>query len=58
MVKDKSRLGARGFMQREGINFGETFSPTVSSSCARLLSAIACVCDLDSCHFDVDQAFV
>ena len=23
----------------------------------RLLSAIACECDLDLCHFDVDQAF-
>jgi len=30
----------------------------VSSSCVRLLSAIACECDLDLCHFDVDQAFV
>ena len=36
----------------------ETFAPTVSSSCVRLLSAIACECDLDLCHFDVDQAFV
>ena len=24
----------------------------------RLLNAIACECDLDICHFDVDQAFV
>ena len=24
----------------------------------RLLSAIACECDLDLCHLDVDQAFV
>ena len=24
----------------------------------RLLSAIACECDLDLCHFDVDQAFI
>ena len=34
------------------------FAPTVSGSCVRLLSAIACECDLDLCHFDVDQAFV
>ena len=58
VVKAKSRLVARGFKQREGIDFGETFAPTVSSSCVRLLSAIACECDLDLCHFDVDQAFV
>ena len=30
----------------------------MSGSCVRLLNAIACECDLDSCHFDVDQAFV
>ena len=30
----------------------------MSSSCVRLLSAIAWECDLDLCHFDVDQAFV
>ena len=58
VVKAKSRLVAHGFKQREGIDFGETFSPTVSSSCVRLLSAIACECDLDICHFGVDQAFV
>ena len=40
------------------IDFSETFAPTVSSSCVRLLSAIACECDLDLCHLDVDQAFV
>ena len=58
VVKAKSRLVARGFKQHEGIDFGETFAPTMSSSCVRLLSAIACECDLDLCHFDVDQAFV
>ena len=58
MVKAKSRLVARGFKQREGVYFSETFAPTVSNSCVRLLSAIACQCDLDLCYFDVDQAFV
>ena len=58
VVKAKSRLEARGFKQREKNNFGETFAPTVSSSCVRLRSAIACECDLDLCHFDIDQVFV
>ena len=58
MVKVKSRLVARGFKQLEGVDFSETFASTVSNSCVRLLSAIACECDLDICHFDVDQAFV
>lgn len=56
--KAKSRLVARGFKQREGIDFGETFAPTVSSACVRLLSAIACELDLDVCHFDLEQAFI
>ena len=51
--KAKSRLIARGFKQREGIDFGETFAPTVSSYCVRLLSAIDCKLDLDVCHFNV-----
>ena len=58
VVKAKSRLVAHGFKQREGVDFKEMFAPTVSSSCVRLLSAIGCECDLDLCHFDVDQAFV
>ena len=58
ILKAKSRLVARGFKQREAVYFGETFPPTVSSSCVRLRSAIACELDLDLCHFDVDQAFV
>ena len=58
VVQTKSRLVARGLKQREGVDFSERFSPTVSSSCVRLLSAIACECDLDLCHLDVDQAFI
>ena len=58
VVKAKPRSVARGFKQREGVDFSETFAPTVSSSYVRLLSAIACKLGLDLCHFDVDQAFV
>ena len=58
MVNAKLRLVARGFKQREGVDFSETFAPTVSSSCVRLLSAIACECNLNLYIFDVDQAFV
>ena len=47
-----------GLKQRKSIDFGETFAPTVLSSCVRLLSAIAYELDRDVRHFDVDQAFV
>ena len=55
MVKAKSRLVGRGFKRREGVDISEMFAPTVSSSCVRLLSAIACKCDLDLPRFDVDE---
>ena len=58
MVKGKSRLIARGFKKREEEEFSETFASTMSTSCVRVLRAIACECDSDLCHFDVDQAFV
>ena len=54
----KSILLARGFKQRQGIDFEETFAPTIWSSCVHLLRAIAYGLDLDVCHFDVEQAFV
>ena len=57
-TRAKARLVARGCGQREGIDFFETFAPTPTASCIRLLGAIACELDLDLCHFDAEQAFV
>ena len=54
----KARLVTRGCGQREGIDFFETFAPTPTASCTRLLGAIACELDLDCCHIDAEQAFV
>ena len=45
-------------MQREYIDFGDLYAPTVASSSVRLLAALACEHDLELCHFDIDQAFV
>ena len=49
---------ARGFAQREGIDFFETFSPRPSVASNRLFAAIACEFGWDLCHFDAEQAFV
>ena len=54
----KARIVARGDMQREFIDFGDLYAPTVASSSVRLLAALACEHDLELCLFDIDQAFV
>ena len=41
MIREKARLVARGFKQRDGIDFFETFAPTPAASCFRLLGTIA-----------------
>ena len=56
-TKAKARLVARDDMQREYIDFGDLYAPTVASSSVRLLAALACEHDLELCHFDIDQAF-
>ena len=58
VVRAKVRLVARGFAQREGVVFFETFSPCPSVASIRLLAAIACEYDWDLYHFDAEQAFV
>ena len=50
-TKAKVRLVARGDMQREYIDFGDLYSPTVASSSVRFLAALACEHDLELCHF-------
>ena len=58
VVRAKARLVARGFGQRAGIDFFETFSPCPSVISIRLLAAIACALDWELWHYDVTQAFV
>ena len=49
---------ARGFKQREGIDFFETYAPTPAAYYIRLLGALACALGSDLCHLDAEQAFV
>ena len=57
-MRAKARLVARGFGQREGIDFFDTFSPSPSVMSIRLLAVLACELDLDLCHFETEQALV
>jgi hypothetical protein len=57
IVKHKARLVARGFMQREGINFDDTFAPMARMESVRLF-ALAAQEGWYVHHMDVKSAFL
>jgi transposase InsO family protein len=58
IVKYKARLVARGFVQREGIDFEEVFAPVARMESVRLLLALAAANGWDVHHLDVKSAFL
>ena len=58
IVKQKARLVARGFVQREVINFKEVFVPVARMESVRLLLALATAKDWRVHHLDVKSAFL
>ena len=58
IIKYKARLVVRGFEQREGIEYGDTFSTTASANSVRTVLSIAARERLRLHQFDVEQAFL
>jgi hypothetical protein len=58
VIKHKARLVARGFVQREGINFDGTFTPVARMESVRLLFALAAQEGWRVHHMDVKSAFL
>ena len=58
LVRYKARLVAGGHRQEEGIDFNETFSPTVSWNSVRLYLALTVTHNLISLQLDVDMAYL
>lgn len=58
LTKYKARLVARGFSQKEGIDYTDTFSPVVRHSTLRILFSLAIELDLKIDHVDVTTAFL
>ncbi|CAG4970927.1 unnamed protein product [Colias eurytheme] len=57
-VRYRSRLVAKGFSQKAGVDYHETFSPVLRYSTLRLLFALAAKLNLDVTHLDVTTAFL
>lgn len=57
-VRFRARLVARGFTQKQGIDYFETFSPVIRHSSLRVLFAIAVKLGLNIFHLDVKTAFL
>jgi transposase InsO family protein len=55
--KFKARLVARGFSQKFGVDFMETFAPTVRHDTLRVFMAVVCKDDLELHQVDVNNAF-
>ena len=54
----KSRLVAKGFRQKQGIDYDETFSPVAMLKSIRILLAIAAYYDYEIWQMDVKTAFL
>lgn len=55
--KFKARLVARGFSQLEGIDYDETFAPTVRMDTMRVMLALMAILNWESGQIDVNNAF-
>jgi hypothetical protein len=58
IIKYKARLVVRGFEQRAGIEYNETFSATIRASSVRTLLSVAAHHRLRLRQLDVEQAFL
>ena len=56
--KYKARLVVKGFRQKEGLDYFDTYSPVTKITSIRLLIALAVVYDLQIHQMDVKTAFL
>ena len=58
MEKYKARIVARGFLQQEGVDYTETYSPTVRFESIRMMIAAAASERMQLEQMDVTTAFL
>jgi hypothetical protein len=57
-VRYKARIIMKGYLQREGVDFGETYAPVAKWSSIRIFLALATILDWDLTHIDFETAFM
>jgi hypothetical protein len=57
-LKHKARIVMKGFMQKEGVDFTETFAPVARWTSIRIVLALVNHYDWDINHIDFDTAFM
>jgi hypothetical protein len=58
VVRNKSRLVAQGYSQKEGIDYEETFAPVARLEATRILLAFAAAKGFQLFQMDVKSAFL
>ena len=58
LSRRKARLVARGFIQKEGVDYHENFAPVVRYETVRTVLAMCAHYDLEMTQFDVKTAFL
>jgi len=60
LLKYKARLTAKGFSQVPGVDFGETFAPTIRTETMRTVFALCAEIGLDAIvfHWDIIGAYL
>ena len=57
-IRFKAQLIARGFTQIPGVDYRETFSPTLKLTSLRLIFAITAYLNLELHHVDIETTFL
>ena len=58
IIKRKARLVAKGYTQQKGIDYNETFSPTLKPDSIRIFTALAVQCRFEIHQLDVKAAYL
>ena len=56
--KEKARLVAQGFSQRQGVDFADTYAPVIKLTSMRIILAYANYHDYEIMSFDVKTTFL